>query len=188
MRHKPPMLLIESQRHHLPDIVTASVTIFLLLFLLFLRSFSPHLSYSLPFATLRQFATMAIFSAVPPPPPPPPEHQHPQSGVDVEAWTISALESLSVAPDARGTGVFLSIPLDESHGREATAKPKSADTRRVLEGTKFVRESQKNREAFLKGKEGSRRRQRWENGETSGHASLSRYAMLHKHLRANYDC
>ncbi|KAL2140655.1 hypothetical protein VTI28DRAFT_3512 [Corynascus sepedonium] len=32
--------------------------------------------------------------------------------VDIEAWTVAALESLSIAPIARGTGNALSIPLD----------------------------------------------------------------------------
>lgn len=102
---------------------------------------------------------MAIFSAVPPPP----EYNQPQSGLDVEAWTVSALPSLNVTSIARGTGVSLSIPLDESHDSEPAAKLKPAITRGVSERTKPVRDSQKNREAFLKGKEGSRRRQRWEN-------------------------
>lgn len=100
---------------------------------------------------------MAIYSAVPPP------EQQPQSGVDIAAWTVSALESLSVASDARGTGVSLSIPLDGNHDAETKAKPKPTVTRRVSASAKPVRDSQKNRDAYLKGKEGSRRRQRWEN-------------------------
>jgi len=63
---------------------------------------------------------MAIYSAVPPP----------ASGVDVEAWTVSALESLNVASDAQGTGVSLSIPLDGNHDAEAKTK-KPTVTRRV---------------------------------------------------------
>lgn len=100
---------------------------------------------------------MAIYSAVPPPP----QHQA-QSGVDIEAWTVSAFESLTVSSDARGTGVSLSIPLDGNH--EATSKPKHAVTRQLSGKAKHVRDSLKNRDLYLKGKEGSRRRQRWENG------------------------
>jgi hypothetical protein len=96
---------------------------------------------------------MAIFSSVPPP------AQQPAtgSGVDIEAWTVAALESLSISPSAVGTGVTLSIPLD--------ARDEKDDTPKHLRPSKLLsRDSQKRREALLKGKEGSRRRQRWENG------------------------
>jgi len=94
---------------------------------------------------------MAIYNAVPPP------SQQPgtASGVDIEAWTVSALQSLSVSTTAVGTGVTLSIPLDTP--REERPKP-------ALHPKLLHRDSQKRREALLKGKEGSRRRQRWENG------------------------
>jgi len=100
---------------------------------------------------------MAIYSAVPPPP----EHQA-HSGLDVEAWTVSAFESVEVSPNARGTGVSLSIPLDR---HDDGAKLKPAVARRVSARTKLERDSQKSRDASLKGKEGSRRRQRWENDQ-----------------------
>lgn len=96
---------------------------------------------------------MAIYSAVPPP-----SQQSGTAGassVDIEAWTVSALQSLSVSTTAVGTGVTLSIPLDAP--REDVPKP-------ALRHKLLHRDSQKRREALLKGKEGSRRRQRWENG------------------------
>ena len=97
---------------------------------------------------------MAIYSSVAPP------SQHASPAVDIEAWTVSALESLSISHSARGsTGVTLSIPLDRDDG--AGAPPKPAYKRREP----LIRDSLKRREALLKGKEGSRRRQRWENGE-----------------------
>ncbi len=116
--------------------------------------------------------------------PAPPQHsaqapsaQH--TGIDIDAWTISALQSLSVSPIARGTGTPLSIPIDElvlpRKARTATAASKTADGRAV----KFDadepttpprrppsrRDSMARREALLKGKEGSRQRRRWENGK-----------------------
>jgi hypothetical protein len=93
---------------------------------------------------------MAIYSSVPPP------GQQQSPAVDIEAWTVSALESLSVSPSARGTGVTLSIPLERDEEAKPALKPRKAPLRR---------DSLKNRQALLKGKEGSRRRQRWENGK-----------------------
>lgn len=93
---------------------------------------------------------MAIYSSVPPP----------EQQVDVEAWTVSALQSLSVSsPSATPVkGVSLSIPLDARD--DDTSKAAYKARREPLR-----RDSMKRREALLKGKEGSRRRQRWENGE-----------------------
>ncbi|KAI1498901.1 R3H-associated N-terminal domain-containing protein [Biscogniauxia marginata] len=132
---------------------------------------------------------MAIYSAVPPPPElagvatTDTDHQHqPQhaqhsvtatavspssGGVDVEAWTLSALESLSVSPVARGTGTPLSIPLDE----HASKKPSVSIQDPRAKSSAITppprppssRDSQRRREALLKGKEGSRQRRRWEN-------------------------
>ncbi|KAH8803196.1 R3H-associated N-terminal domain-containing protein [Xylogone sp. PMI_703] len=99
---------------------------------------------------------MAIYSAVPPP-----EQQQEQQQaaaqrqVDIEAWTVSALESLTVSTTT--PGLKLSIPLDdvdEDKPAKTIYKPRREPLRR---------DSQKRREALLKGKEGSRRRQRWEN-------------------------
>ncbi|KAI1340420.1 R3H-associated N-terminal domain-containing protein [Xylariaceae sp. FL0016] len=132
---------------------------------------------------------MAIYSAVPPPPelggaPTSNQQPHHQShatsttdpsaaGVDVEAWTLSALESLSVSPVARGTGAPLSIPLD---GTAATKKPSVTIQDPRAKSSAVTppprppsrRDSQRRREALLKGKEGSRQRRRWENDRLLG--------------------
>lgn len=107
----------------------------------------------------------------------PPQQQQPQpivlpnssaTGIDIDAWTISALQSLSVSPVARGTGTPLAIPLDGAQQRrsvsfgaaggddEEDATPRRPPSRR---------DSQRKRDALLKGKEGTRQRRRWENGE-----------------------
>ncbi|KAI1168817.1 hypothetical protein F5B18DRAFT_646595 [Nemania serpens] len=149
---------------------------------------------------------MAIFSAVPPPPQlggaesnyqshdnTPPDgshvtaatvgHQTPPSananGIDIEAWTVSALQSLSISPVARGTGSPLTIPLDESGDQKEKAKAKAKAKERpsvsiydprtrssaVTPPPRPLsrRDSLKRREALLKGNEGSRQRRRWEN-------------------------
>lgn len=118
---------------------------------------------------------MAIYSAVPPPPeqantgtqvPATPAQNQSATGIDIDAWTISALQSLSVSPVARGTGTPLTIPLDEEAKRnnvsfvEGTEKPTETPRRPPSR-----RDSMKRREALLKGKEGSRQRRRWENGK-----------------------
>lgn len=104
---------------------------------------------------------MAIYSSVPPP------SQQPSglAGPDIEAWSVSALESLRISPTARGTGIALSVPLDQDKPlKDATlSRPATYKPRKEL----LKRDSQKHRESLLKGKEGSRRRQRWENGECS---------------------
>lgn len=103
-------------------------------------------------------------------------YQSTEQPINTEAWTEQAAESLnaislSSTGGVRGTSVSLAIPLDE----HAARKPKIA----VEEGSHapdddtaayrprrepLRRDSLKRREALLKGKEGSRRRQRWENG------------------------
>ncbi|PTB53974.1 hypothetical protein M431DRAFT_482815 [Trichoderma harzianum CBS 226.95] len=118
---------------------------------------------------------MAMYSAVPPPEEAPPPSQltasiifpaAPPSGapIDIEAWTISALQSLSVSPIARGTGSPLSIPLDAL----PTPSKRSASRQQVTITTATeevqvtvvaprrppsARDSMKRREAVLKGKE-----------------------------------
>ncbi|KAI0483287.1 hypothetical protein GGR56DRAFT_671064 [Xylariaceae sp. FL0804] len=147
---------------------------------------------------------MAIYSAVPPPPEfggasttthhhqPQLHQQHPHTtvsppsnpsnsssgagGVDIEAWTVSALEALSISPVAQGTtGNPLSIPLDRDEHVAAAKKP--SVTIQDPHGTLAVtaprrppsrRDSLKRREALLKGKEGSRQRRRWENNRLVG--------------------
>lgn len=100
------------------------------------------------------------------------------SFVNVEAWTEEArraISSLAVSspPTMRGTSISLSIPLDDDQ-----VIPKTLETSRdggvalpraVRDG--FAqrveprrRDSLRRRDALLKGNEGSRRRQRWENG------------------------
>lgn len=104
------------------------------------------------------------------------------AAIDIEAWTEQATQSLqavsisSTSPAAarsaglRGPTVSLTIPLDEhavpNRPSPETHHPRIADqasypTRREP----LRRDSLKRREALLKGKEGSRRRQRWENGQ-----------------------
>lgn len=145
---------------------------------------------------------MAIYNAVPPPPeytnvndaaavtPPPPQAQQQQQSaasaapppttstpvangaIDIDAWTIAALESLSVSPLARGTATAgtapLAVPIDAAAAGEerksravAFAPGAEADVPRRPPSR---RDSMKKREALLKGKEGSRQRRRWENG------------------------
>jgi hypothetical protein len=88
---------------------------------------------------------MAIYSSVPPP----------EQAAAVAAHGVHvALHSLSLAEDEHLGGVQLSIPLD---GAIKAGMKK--------ERVAHKRDSMKRRDALLKGKEGSRRRQRWENGE-----------------------
>ncbi len=91
--------------------------------------------------------------------------------IDIEAWTeqaTAAMGSVTIstsAPVVQGTSVAFDIPLDEL---DAPARPAPATTTQVHTVYKrkepVRRDSLKRREALLKGKEGSRRRQRWENG------------------------
>lgn len=91
----------------------------------------------------------------------------PPQPIDIEAWTEQATVALSsVAISApgdalQGTSVTLAIPLDEHDAPAAAEAPTGGYYRRK---EPLRRDSLKRREALLKGKEGSRRRQRWENG------------------------
>ncbi|OAA60803.1 hypothetical protein ISF_05842 [Cordyceps fumosorosea ARSEF 2679] len=99
------------------------------------------------------------------------------TGIDIDAWTISALQSLSVSPIARGTGTPLSIPIDDHVPSKARA---TTDARRGVvqfdadepatppRRPPSRRDSMARREALLKGKEGSRQRRRWENDRLIG--------------------
>ncbi|PHH64425.1 hypothetical protein CDD81_4646 [Ophiocordyceps australis] len=124
---------------------------------------------------------MAIYSAVPPPPalvsnqvsshqgpssPPP----HSTSAAEVDAWTVSALQSLSISPFARGTGTPLAIAIDhDAQTRKDMSCANYADTAsEPLRRPPSRRDSQRRREALLKGKEGSRQRRRWENDRLIG--------------------
>lgn len=99
--------------------------------------------------------------------------------IDVEAWTVeqaaerlraTRLSSPPVIP--RGTSVTIDIPLDDETPAAAAKDAAPQATPRAREAVHTVysrrtpvrRDSLKRREALLKGKEGSRRRQRWENG------------------------
>ena len=98
--------------------------------------------------------------------------------IDVESWTEQATESLqnvslsAVPPPAnllRGASVSLAIPLDDAGSiSEEEPRPVISSTPKVhtVYGRRepVRRDSLKRRDALLKGKEGSRRRQRWENG------------------------
>jgi hypothetical protein len=82
----------------------------------------------------------------------------------VEAWALETLLSIKdlhlSAP--RGTTTELSIPLDApAEDDEGAAASRAAYAPRRELGR---RDSLKRREALLKGKAGTRRRQRWENG------------------------
>ncbi|KAL2760201.1 hypothetical protein ACRALDRAFT_1073841 [Sodiomyces alcalophilus JCM 7366] len=135
---------------------------------------------------------MAIYSAVPPPPnldpaneatPPPlapaeppdmmapqtPSHQMSSRLLDIEAWTLSALQSLSVSPLARGTGSPLAIPLDDVDRLQHSPTAHRSVTiaidapKEPIRRPPSRRDGQKTREARLRGHEGSRQRRRWEN-------------------------
>lgn len=98
-------------------------------------------------------------------------------------YTANALRSISISDpstvplDVRGTSVSLAIPLDEGDASRhpsglAPALGESISLSRDAQaGSAYGRQrepirrdSLKRREALFKGKEGSRRRQRWENG------------------------
>ncbi|KAH9812193.1 R3H-associated N-terminal domain [Teratosphaeria destructans] len=95
----------------------------------------------------------------------------------VEAWTVSQAadalattsisSALPVARSVRGQTVTIDIPLDEGvhpEAHSAPPRPRPEVVHTVYKRREPIRrDSQKRREALLKGKEGSRRRQRWEN-------------------------
>ncbi|KAM4060461.1 uv-damaged dna-binding protein [Hirsutella rhossiliensis] len=120
---------------------------------------------------------MAIYNAVPPPEEltsgQTPAAQAPptQGPFDVDAWTVSALQSLSVSPVARGTGTPLAIPIDQ-HPSPKREKPTvtlpDADGHESPRRPPSRRDSQRRRESVLKGSEGSRQRRRWENDHLVG--------------------
>lgn len=117
----------------------------------------------------------------------------PQQAIAISVWTEQAAASLqdlslseSVPGDDRsapatatvtrqtacGTSVSLAIPLDdEVYTAESKAAPRVGEPQKVSVSFRrrppIRRDSLKRREALLKGKDGSRRRQRWENGMSS---------------------
>ena len=85
-----------------------------------------------------------------------------QGPINIETWATEALSSLQItSPQAQNTGVSLSIPIRDAAVADIDDAPRQTRPRREP----LRRDSMKRREALLKGKEGSRRRQRWENGE-----------------------
>ena len=125
--------------------------------------------------SVRNFGRMAIYpnaSAYVQSGPPIALQPHP---INIEAWTEEATQSLSAVSlgspgGVPGTSVSLAIELDEASPHEQDgiagiargADNASAGSRPRREPLR--RDSLKRREALLKGKEGSRRRTRWENG------------------------
>ncbi|KAF1980151.1 hypothetical protein BU23DRAFT_576216 [Bimuria novae-zelandiae CBS 107.79] len=108
---------------------------------------------------------MAILTTDPAPQPQP---------IDIEAWTVEAATAaissvtISTPGDNAGASVSLQIPLDDvSTSADPGERPTS--TAAAKEGGYYKRkepvrrDSLKRREALLKGKEGTRRRMRWEN-------------------------
>ncbi|TKA77333.1 hypothetical protein B0A55_03409 [Friedmanniomyces simplex] len=105
-----------------------------------------------------------------------PERIAPPTSIErVEAWTVSqvadTLATTSIAPSiephsSRGASVTIDIPLDDSTPlpHDPPTRPRSEPVHTVYKRREPIRrDSQNRREALLKGKEGSRRRQRWEN-------------------------
>jgi hypothetical protein len=103
---------------------------------------------------------------------------HDNSRVSIQAWAKDATEatvSLPISSPPRGTTgttVKLEIPLDGAIPIRAKANPGSKPqitSEDIIQSRQepLRRDSLKRREALLKGKEGSRRRQRWENGSYS---------------------
>lgn len=101
-------------------------------------------------------------------------NDHDDAHSRIEAWTVEqaadvlSAASISTPRPARNRNVTLDIPLDDSPSD--LLKPASPPTRRpepshtVYKRREPIRrDSQNRRNALLKGKEGSRRRQRWEN-------------------------
>lgn len=98
-----------------------------------------------------------------------PTSADPATGIAIQTWTEEAAAALSnLAISSPGGGhtntVTLQIPLDDNDapGADRPARPAPRASSR---GEILRRDSLKRRELLLKGKDGSRRRQRWENGE-----------------------
>ncbi|KAI5236995.1 hypothetical protein E4T43_08220 [Aureobasidium subglaciale] len=98
------------------------------------------------------------------------------TGIDIEAWTVEqaaeALQATAIStptPPRPRASVTIEIPLDDdalaAANAMATAKPRSKQEVHTVYKRQVPvrRDSLNRREAVLRGKEGSRRRQRWEN-------------------------
>lgn len=95
-------------------------------------------------------------------------HSSPASAY-VEAWTEQVTQSLgvnSLSPpgNAGARSAPLAIPIEEEHGSKQRDETATHGDSPSSPYRPLRRDSLKRREALLKGKEGSRRRQRWENG------------------------
>lgn len=137
--------------------------------------------------------------------PPHPLHQHSFSNastasLDIESWVVGSLQHLNVAPIARGTGNALSIPLDGDHNADNGASAHMrlrgvafGGTADAAQGLSIApprrppsrRDSMRKRDALLKGKEGSRQRRRYENGNTPLLPSLNLSTQSLEPLRAD---
>ncbi len=90
--------------------------------------------------------------------------------VNIEAWTEQATQALNdvslSSNGVRGASISLAIDLDEKVAQnDGGERPSIYRPRREP----MRRDSLKRREALLRGKEGSRRRTRWENGSYQKH-------------------
>ena len=93
--------------------------------------------------------------------------------IDIEAWTVeaatAAISSVTISPpgDNAGAVVSLQIPLDDVSTSAPDERPTSTTAAKdgyYKRKEPLRRDSLKRRDALLKGKEGTRRRLRWENG------------------------
>lgn len=130
--------------------------------------------------SLGTYVAMAIHPALHPSPSPGPQGRlTPQQAIEISVWSDRATESLSIAssPVPYRNSTPLTIPLDDDVRRVDPQSPlrlKSVRVAAEAEGPTVSstyrrrepvrRDSLKRRESISKGKEGSRRRQRWENG------------------------
>lgn len=97
-----------------------------------------------------------------------------KASVNIEAWTEETIESLrtvrissasfSSTRITRGASAPLEISLDQEQVVTDTEATTTTPTSYARRREPVRRDSMNRREALLKGKEGSRRRQKWENG------------------------
>jgi hypothetical protein len=131
-----------------------------------LRTFRETCFRGYHFGFISNKVTMAIHPTERPP--------QPAQPIDIQAWTEQAtvaLSSMVISSPGNlpGSTVSLHIPLDE-HPATAPRPAAVATATMGSNATHYKRkeplrkDSMKRREAILRGKEGSRRRQRWENG------------------------
>ncbi|KAK0636713.1 R3H-associated N-terminal domain-containing protein [Bombardia bombarda] len=103
------------------------------------------------------------------------------ASVDIEAWTLSALDSLNIAPIGRRPSSALSIPLDDEAADDHALTNGGMKLRSAINADSYgasiaaprgapqtSRETTNLRQAMRKGKEGSRHKRRWENDHLLG--------------------